>query len=491
MVHSRTSVCGDRTNAVRCRRARRAGARATGRAAALARGSRRAGHADRDASGDPAAAADPGDGLRSEAARLQLGQPAPVRRRVADAAADAARARSSTCHPDHVKSLFTAKPEHAPSLTGESPLRPIVGPNSVLTANGERHMRQRRLLLPALPRRGDRALLEMIARGRRARDRRAGRSASRFALAPRMQAITLDVIMAGIFGIEGSPRAARPSAAARRRSGACSRDLDLPARAARRAAEHRAARSRGGLLRAASACSTARIYAVIAQRRARGRTSRSAATSSRCCCAARDEDGEPLSDEELRDELADARARRLRDDRELARVDLVSGCCARPTPTSALRERGALASEEAAERTSRRRSSRACASRPVIPIDRPARERPVAARRVRACPPAPRSAISILALHHREDLYPEPFAFRPERWLGPQARHLRVDPVRRRHPALPRRDAGDGRAAGRARGDGATRSTSRPRARSPSAPLHRNVTMIPGRGGEVVLRAKH
>src|SRR4051812_8671033 len=39
-----------------------------------------------------------------------------------------------TSHPDHVQSLFTAKPEQAPSLTGESPLRPIVGPNSVLTA---------------------------------------------------------------------------------------------------------------------------------------------------------------------------------------------------------------------------------------------------------------------------------------------------------------------------------------------------------------------
>src|SRR4029078_1304206 len=46
-----------------------------------------------------------------------------------------------TCHPDHVQSLFTAKPELAPSLTGESPLRPIVGPNSVLTALGPRHMR--------------------------------------------------------------------------------------------------------------------------------------------------------------------------------------------------------------------------------------------------------------------------------------------------------------------------------------------------------------
>src|SRR4051794_40275857 len=53
-----------------------------------------------------------------------------------------------TSHPDHVQSLFTAKPELAPSLTGESPLRPIVGPNSVLTAVGPRHLRQRKMLLP-------------------------------------------------------------------------------------------------------------------------------------------------------------------------------------------------------------------------------------------------------------------------------------------------------------------------------------------------------
>ena len=50
--------------------------------------------------------------------------------------------------PDDVRSLFTAKPEDAPSLAAESPLRPIVGPNSVLTSLGERHMRQRKLLLP-------------------------------------------------------------------------------------------------------------------------------------------------------------------------------------------------------------------------------------------------------------------------------------------------------------------------------------------------------
>ena len=114
-----------------------------------------------------------------------------------------------TSHPDHVRSLFTAKPEQAPSLTGESPLRPIVGPNSVLTSVGPRHMRQRKLLLPSFHGEAIERYTQMIADA-------AEREIERwpigvpFALAPRMQAITLDVIMAGIFGIEGRPARGTP-----------------------------------------------------------------------------------------------------------------------------------------------------------------------------------------------------------------------------------------------------------------------------------------
>src|ERR1700679_1380848 len=112
-------------------------------------------------------------------------------------------------HPDHVRSLFTAKPEHVPSLTAESPLLPIVGPNSVLTANGARHLRQRKLLLP--PFHGDAIdhYTQMISA---ATERELDRwtIGSPFALAPRMQAITLDVIMSGIFGIDERPARGTP-----------------------------------------------------------------------------------------------------------------------------------------------------------------------------------------------------------------------------------------------------------------------------------------
>jgi len=116
-----------------------------------------------------------------------------------------------TSHPDHVKSLFTAKPEQAPSLTGESPLRPILGPNSVLTAVGPRHMRQRKLLLPPFHGEAIAQYVEMITE---AAEREIDRwpLGEPFALAPRMQAITLDVIMAGIFGVEGKPAPGTPEA---------------------------------------------------------------------------------------------------------------------------------------------------------------------------------------------------------------------------------------------------------------------------------------
>src|SRR6202050_5500592 len=116
---------------------------------------------------------------------------------------------AATYHPDHVRSLFKAPPDLVPTLAAESPLRPVLGDGSVLTSNGPRHLRQRKLLLP--PFHG-----EAIARYEQMIADAAEREIERwpvgkpFALAPRMQAITLDVIMAGIFGIEQRPRPGTP-----------------------------------------------------------------------------------------------------------------------------------------------------------------------------------------------------------------------------------------------------------------------------------------
>ena len=57
-------------------------------------------------------------------------------------------------------------------------------------------------------------------------------------------------------------------------------------------------------------------------------------------------------------------------------------------------------------------------------------------------------APSIYLMHRRPDIYPEPLAFRPERFLDRPAGHLRVDPVRGRRAPLPRRQLRDVRDEG-------------------------------------------
>src|SRR3954452_25427689 len=204
-----------------------------------------------------------------------------------------------TSHPDHVKSLFTAKPEQAPSLTGESPLRPIVGPNSRLTAVGERHMRQRKLLVPPFHGKAVARYAEMIAAAaeRAVATRPGGRP---FALAPRMQAITLDVIMAAIFGIEGRPRIGTPEYGVRTAT------KQLVAASTWPLAQVAELMNIGrdepvGFTKLALAILDAPVYSVIRARRSADLESRHDILS--LLLQAQTEDGETLSDREVRDEL--------------------------------------------------------------------------------------------------------------------------------------------------------------------------------------------
>src|SRR4051794_4978256 len=203
-------------------------------------------------------------------------------------------------HPDHVKSIFTADPADAPTVAANSPLRPVVGSNSVLTAIGERHMRQRKLLLPAFHG-------EAVARYREMISEAAEREIDRwpvgepFALAPRMQAITLDVIMAGIFGIEGRPPKGSPEDDLRR---AVRTVVSLSTIRITKLAELTNMNSEEpvGFTRAVLAWLDRRIYAVIEGRRAAGDGSQRNDILS-MLLGATAEDGGQLSDKEVRDEL--------------------------------------------------------------------------------------------------------------------------------------------------------------------------------------------
>ena len=147
-------------------------------------------------------------------------------------------------HPEHVKSLLARQADLAPSLTGESPLRPIVGPNSTLTALGARHMRQRKLLLPLVPRRRGRPLRGDDHRGRRARGRlldarRRGRAGLAHAGRHARRDHGRHLRHRG-----ASPERGTPEHDLRRAVRAARRPLDAGGRAARRVRERRRATSR-------------------------------------------------------------------------------------------------------------------------------------------------------------------------------------------------------------------------------------------------------
>ncbi|MBO0769387.1 MAG: cytochrome P450, partial [Solirubrobacterales bacterium] len=206
----------------------------------------------------------------------------------------------TTSHPDHIKAVFTANPSDAPSLTGESPLRPIVGPNSVLTLLGDEHMRQRKLLLPAFH--GDMVAryIEMIERVVE-REIDGWKPGSSFALAPRMQAVTLEVIMRGVLGFEEPGSWRTPQ---RRFREAIRFFLNASNNVAYQLAELATIRRTepSGALKLFAATVDRELYPLIKQRRAEGEDPSRRDVFS-MLLAARDEQGQPMTDQELRDEL--------------------------------------------------------------------------------------------------------------------------------------------------------------------------------------------
>ncbi len=387
-----------------------------------------------------------------------------------------------TSHPDHVRSLFTADPKLAPSLTGESPLRPIVGPNSTLTALGERHMRQRKLLLP--PFHGDAIARysEMIADvTERELDRwPVGRP---FQLAPRMQAITLDVIMSGIFGIEGKPRPGTAEWGLRAAIRSLVTASTLPI--AQLAELMNLGRDEPvGFTRAGLEILDRPTYAVISARRREADLDERRDIMS-VLMQARTEDGEALTDRELRDELLTL---------VLAGHETTANSLAwtwerllrTPRAYDALRD--AVRDDDGADERIEATIVEGMRSRPVIPII--GRRTTVPWRLgeygVKAGTPI---TMSILLLHHREDLYPEPFAFRPERWLDRKPGTYEWIPfgggIRRCLGAA--LAMAEQRVVLRSMAQRLDLEADRP---EPERAQHRNVTMIPARGGRAVVRAR-
>jgi cytochrome P450 len=387
-----------------------------------------------------------------------------------------------THHPDHIRALFTAPPEKVPTLAEESPLRPVLGPNSVLIANGPRHLRQRKLLLPKFHGDAVQQYQQMISD---AAEREIARWSvgKPFALAPRMQAITLDVIMAGIFGIEGRPR---PGTVEHGLRTSIRQLLFASTQPGSKVAElmNLGHDEPFGLTRLGLLIPDKLTFAVIRKRRQDPNLAERNDILS-LLIEARTEEGEALTDRELRDELMTL---------VLAGHETTANQLAWTwerlvrTPAAYDRLRDAVRSDDGAEEFIEATITESLRSRPVIPVT---------GRRVTvpwrlgdyAVPADTAIAASILLLHHREDLYPDPYTFRPERWLGHKPGTYEWIPF----------------GGGTRRCLGATLAMAEQRivleamvrrldlaavTSKPERPKHRNVTMIPARGGRVVVRSR-
>jgi cytochrome P450 len=379
--------------------------------------------------------------------------------------------------PDLVKAVFTGAPAdfHAGEANA-TVLEPALGPNSVLTLDDEPHMRQRKLLLP--PFHGGRVQRygELIVEMTRREMERwpLGRP---FGMRPHTQRITLAVIMRAVFGVHDEERLQR-----------FERLIDDFARRVGVITSFPVLRRNFGpfspwprFVRAREALDEF-IYEEIRLRRAEpGHEERDDVLS--LLLGARDDDGEPMSDRELRDELVTV----IGAGHETTATGLawaVELLAHNPGVLRRLRETLADGEDDYLAATVKE----TLRARPVI-VD--------VARKLKA--PATIGGYelatdtfvlpAIAALHYREDLFPRPEEFRPERFLEGNADNYAWIPF----GGGVRRCIGAAFAEYEMRTilrEFVTRAELRPASSRPERVKVRNITLAPARNTQVVLQRR-
>jgi cytochrome P450 family 135 len=299
--------------------------------------------------------------------------------------------------PAAIKAVFTAGADKLTVGELREPMAPMFGPASILLLDGAAHMRQRKLLLP--PFHGERmaAYGELIAQ---ATEREIDRwpTGEPFALQASFQAITLEVILQAVFGLDDPRRRARVGAAIQAALADVANPLaellmSLPGRIG-------PVNIRAGFERKVAA-----MDAVLLEEIARRRTDDDLAERDdilSLLLQARDEDGEPMTDAELRDELVTL----LLAGHETTATALAwtfDELFRAPAALERCREDGDY--RDAVINESLRLHP------PIALVDRRLRVD------LDGLPAGTVVAPCVYLAHRRADLYPEPLAFRPERFL--------------------------------------------------------------------------
>jgi cytochrome P450 len=310
--------------------------------------------------------------------------------------------------PELVKQVVTGKPDVFHAGLANRPLKPVLGRWSLLTLDRAPHMQQRKLLLPPFHGERLRAYGELIHELAE-REAAAWPVGERFRLDRRMQALTLEVILDVVFGITDEAR-----------KDDMRRLLPLYVDTSRHVVFWGPiATVNVGPLRLREQFRARRdavdqlLYAEIADRRKLSdeELSRRSDILSMLVQATH-EDGTPMGDGELRDELMTlvAAGHETTATALTWALDLLLR-----NPAVLLRMR-----DQPDDEYVRAVCQEVLRIRPVVPfVGR------VVTEDVRIgdhLVPAGAGALASIALtHHREDVYPEPSRFRPERFLGDSA----------------------------------------------------------------------
>lgn len=308
--------------------------------------------------------------------------------------------------PEHVRQVFTGDPKVFHAGEANAILRPVLGDNSVLLLDEQPHLTQRKLLLP--PFHGER-VQRYVDVMREVAEREIARwpQGEPLQLWPRMQAVTLEVIMRAVFGMEEGARLDRLREALRM-------TLDWATRPAQMAAlallgPDRAARLPWFRDRFIDVDDL--IYDEIAARRSEENLGERDDIMS-LLLQAQHEDGSPMSDQELRDELMTL----LTAGHETTATALAWGIerlVRHPDKLERLREEADAGGDEYVDAVAKE----TLRLRPVIPIVVRRLTEPVEIGGY-TLPAGVKAAPCIYLMHRHASVYdPDPSAFRPERFL--------------------------------------------------------------------------
>jgi cytochrome P450 family 135 len=311
--------------------------------------------------------------------------------------------------PAAIRELFTGDQSDLLAGDANSFLEPILGKHSVLVLDGPEHLRQRRLLLP--PFQGSRVnAFRSAVRDVAEREVDCWRPGDELVMRDRMRALTFEVICRAVFGVTEPERVERLRAAFAALLDSSTLFMAFPL-ARKDLGPWSPGRRFAQRLRAVDDL----LYEEIARRRAEANLEERTDVLS-LLMLARDEDGRPMTDAELRDELVTM----LGAGHETTATSLafaIELLMRHPDKLARLRaaidDDGGDAWLEAVMRETMR-------LRPVID----AAERTLTKQRQVAgydLPPGVKVYPAIYLVHQRPDLYPDPQAFKPERFLEAEA----------------------------------------------------------------------